>query len=474
MRQSIGQGNDATDTRKGELFRDAVAVLKRAGQRLCVLHGYKGYPENIGSDVDAISAGAAKIPRVLSESGAATVLQAVRTGPTDALWYALCKWREGSPVFLRLHVFDRDYRIDGRTFFGGEEFLEGSRPFKFFEVPPPDLEFAAYLVKRAAKGSLDEAQGERLGEAYDADPAGCRRRLARLLPPSEAELVATAAQGGDWEPVRRRLEPLYRQMRERVGREQRLGVLRGRLEEFRSRFGRAVRPPGLMVAVLGVDGAGKSTVMDRVQRDLAPAFWGTKLYHGRALDSPLRWRKQVRLKRRERDRLKHEAKSTTNPHAVPLSRDPHDKPSRGFVFSLVKLGLWWADYTLLGYAADVYPRLRRCEMVLFDRYYHDLLVDPRRHRYGGPMWLARFVGRIFPRPHLVMLLDAPAEVLHARKQEVSLEETVRQREAYLDLVKRLPNGHVVDASKPVQEVVNDAERIVLGHLAARAARRLKL
>jgi thymidylate kinase len=231
-----------------------------------------------------------------------------------------------------------------------------------------------------------------------------------------------------------------------------------------------------MVAVLGVDGAGKSTVMGRVEQDLAPAFWATKLYHGRALDSPLRWRKQVRSKRQERDRLKHEATSaaTTNPHAVRLSRDPHDKPSRGLALSLAKLALWWADYTVLGYVADVYPRLRRCELVLFDRYYHDLLVDPRRHRYGGPMWLARVVGRVFPRPHLVILLDAPAEVLHARKQEVSLEETARQRQAYLDLVKKVPNGHVVDASKPVHEVVADTQRIVLDHVAARTARRLKL
>ena len=468
----IGQENAAG---KGDLFRGAIEALKRAGQKVCVLHGYKDYPENIGSDVDAISDDAARIPRILSESGAATVVQAIHTQPTAAFWYALCRWREGKPVILRLHVFYEDYRIDGRVFFRGEEFLEDRRQFKFFEVPPPDLEFAAYLVKRAAKGSLNEDQGERLSELYEADPAGCRRRLARLLPHSGAELVAEAAQSGDWEVVRARTGHLYRAMLDRVGREQPLGVLRNQLDDFRRRVGRALRPSGLMVAVLGVDGAGKSTVMSRVERDLAPAFWSTKLYHGRALESPLRWTKRVRQERQERDLIKSELESgaTVNPHAVPLNRDPHDKPSRGLALSLVKLGLWWADYTFLGYLADVHPRLRRSGLVLFDRYYHDLLVDPTRHRYGGPMWLAKAVGRVFPRPHLVMLLDAPAEVLHARKQEVSLEETVRQREAYLDLVQKLPNGHVVDASKPVPEVVADAERVILDYVAARTARRLK-
>jgi thymidylate kinase len=87
--------------------------------------------------------------------------------------------------------------------------------------------------------------------------------------------------------------------------------------------------------------------------------------------------------------------------------------------------------------------------------------------------LAKLVGRVFPQPDLVILLDAPPEVLHARKREVSFEETTRQREAYLELVHQLPNGHVVDASKPVHEVVADAERIILDHVAARTARRLK-
>jgi hypothetical protein len=212
-------------------------------------------------------------------------------------------------------------------------------------------------------------------------------------------------------------------------------------------------------------------VMARLERDLAPAFWSVKRYHGRALESPLRWTKRVRRQRQLRTRELEDA--ATDPHAVPVSRDPHAKPSKGLVLSLVKLTLWWADYTFLGYLTDIYPRLQRSGLVLFDRYYQDLLVDPRRHRYGGPLWLARFAGRFFPRPHLVILLDAPPEVLHSRKQEVSLEETARQRKIYLEIVQNLSNGHVVDASKPAHEVAAEAEKVVLDYMAARTSWRLK-
>jgi thymidylate kinase len=458
------------DTRKGDLFRDVVEILERAGHDFCVLHGYEDYPENIRSDIDAISRNPEKIPHILSEDGAVSVIQAIDTQPAAALWLALLRWYDGEPVIIRLHVFRGDYRIDGRVFFEGEEFLSNCRDFKFFKVPPPALEFAAYLVKRTAKGSLDEEQGSRLSRLYAEDPTSCMQYLTRLLPEDEVALVAEAARTGSWKTVRDRAGELYQHMAGRVARERPVAVSWNRLGDRLQKLRRAVRPPGLMVAFLGVDGAGKSTVMARLERDLAPAFWSTSRYHGRALESPLRWTKRVRAQRQLRDQ---EIKSAASTNAALPSRDPHNKPSRGLLLSILKLTLWWADYTFLGYLRDVYPNLRRGALVLFDRYYQDLLVDPRRHRYGGPLGLARFAGRFFPRPHLTILLDAPPEVLHSRKQEVSVEETSRQREAYLRLVKELPDGHVVDASRPVAAVVSETERILLEYLATREARKLK-
>jgi len=214
-----------------------------------------------------------------------------------------------------------------------------------------------------------------------------------------------------------------------------------------------------MIAVLGVDGAGKSTVMARIASDLSPAFPATKLYHRRPLASLRRWR--------ERDNVGNgdDSKHIVNTHA---------QPYRNRASSLAKLAFWWADYMFLGYIADIFPRLVDSTLVLFDRYYYDLLVYPKRYRYGGPLWLAYFVGLFIPRPHLVILLDAPPEVIHARKQEVSPEETARQRDAYLQLVERMPNGHVVDASKPLSHVVTEVEGIVLDYMAARTARRLSI
>ncbi|MFN2382938.1 MAG: hypothetical protein ABR559_01585 [Gemmatimonadota bacterium] len=191
---------------------------------------------------------------------------------------------------------------------------------------------------------------------------------------------------------------------------------------------------GVWVALLGPDGSGKSSVLEEVERLLAPHFRGVKRYHLRPHWGRLR------------------------PTDAPVT-DPHARPARPALLSLAKLGLWWADYGV-GYAALIRPRLARDILVTFDRYYHDLLVDPQRYRYGGPLRLAALGARWLPRPHVIIVLDAPPEVLRQRKREVTLEETTRQREAYRRLAVTLPNARLVNAAQPLAAVAAEVASIV--------------
>lgn len=446
------------------MFREAVLALERSGHELCVLHGYKSYPERIDSDVDAVSRDPGSIPRILSEQGVADVVQVFHH---EAISFILRGRGGDTRDLLNLDVAT-GCAHEGLVLMGAEELLSTYRPFKFFKVPSPGREFVCYLVRRAAKGSLDDTRAARLGELYAEDPAECAEQVRRAFPKPEAALILEAARSGSWAPVRGRLEGLYQAAVSDKRRAHPLGGLRHRLDAFRRRADRLLRPPGLMVALLGVDGAGKSTVMSRVEGDLAPIFWSVKRYHRRPLASALRWRERYFSRGRTESRESPETVVTSAPH------EPHAMPQRSLVASLAKLGFWWVDYALFGYALDVRPRLVRHALVMFDRYYDDLLVDPRRYRYGGPLWLARLVGRLVPRPHLVVLLDAPAELLWARKREVAFEETIRQREAYLKLVGSLSNGHVVDASEPLDRVVTNVERIILDYMQGRVGHRLDL
>jgi thymidylate kinase len=140
---------------------------------------------------------------------------------------------------------------------------------------------------------------------------------------------------------------------------------------------------------------------------------------------------------------------------VTIVVDPHGKPPRSALISLAKILVWLFEEWYANLFLEEIETLLIC-----DRYYHDLLVDPIRYRYGGPLWAARLVGMLMPQPRLWVLLDAPAEVLQTRKQEVSMKETARQREAYLAFVQNQKNHAVVDASKSLVEVIEDVKHTI--------------
>jgi thymidylate kinase len=213
--------------------------------------------------------------------------------------------------------------------------------------------------------------------------------------------------------------------------------------------GRWLRPPGLLVVLCGADGCGKSTAADKAIESLAATFSLAKGRH-------YHWKPPLLSTRRRAAR-------------GPVS-NPHDQPVRNPVASLLYFGFHWFEF-FLGTFTAVRPATFKGGLVLIDRYYYDFFVDPRRYRLRLPQALVRLGYRLLPKPDLAFLLDAPPEALQARKQEVPLEETARQCEAYRTLFRSLPCGRVVDATQPADQVAADIRRAVLDFLAARAAAR---
>lgn len=438
---------------RSDMLMALIDSLNRSEVPYCILHGYLGYPDDVPSDVDCLLPAVqlpGKLARLLQLSRDrldATVVQWLRHQAT-AHYFVLARYSaETRPHFIAFDA-SSDYRVRGSRLYRGEDLLADRRLYNGFPVPPPAREFGYYLVKKVSKETLTDAHGRRLSELYRQDAAGCEREIASFWKPASARLIGAAARSGAWDTVAVRLPELRRELvRPRTP----AGLVRTAeywARDLARRVRRFLEPTGVHVVLLGPDGAGKSTVAAVVSEHLSPAFRRTTTRHLRP-----GWLQRV----------------LAGPLTPPS--DPHSRAPRSLFGSLAKILFWLLDYTL-GYYATVRPELVRSTLVVFDRYLLDVLVDARRYRYGGPPWLARALWRVVPKPDLVILLDAPAEVLQGRKLEVSPEETARQREAYRALVGSLPNGHLVDAARPVEQVAAQVDAIVLDFLNRRTARRL--
>ena len=131
----------------------------------------------------------------------------------------------------------------------------------------------------------------------------------------------------------------------------------------------------------------------------------------------------------------------------------------------LKLLYYFADYWL-GWLLRVWPAKVRSSLVVFDRHFEDILIDPRRYRFARAGVFARLLGRFVPRPDLTVVLDAPPEVLLARKTELPPEELARQC-AKLRALAGHPAHLRIDAGQSPEQVVRALAGAVIEHLAAR-------
>jgi thymidylate kinase len=215
---------------------------------------------------------------------------------------------------------------------------------------------------------------------------------------------------------------------------------------------------GLTVALIGPDGAGKTTVAHRLQQTLP--FPVEYLYMGVNPESSnhlLPTTRAVHALRRRRGRKP----DTAGPRD---SRGADPTPNRGFMHgglrsarSFLRLGNRLAEEWHRALVAAVHRR--RGEVVVLDRHFfadyyaYDVAAKPRR---TASRRLHGFIlSRLYPRPDLVIYLDAPAEVLLERKGEGTLESLERRRREYLDLGAVLDGFAVIDANRPLETVTRD-------------------
>ena len=208
-------------------------------------------------------------------------------------------------------------------------------------------------------------------------------------------------------------------------------------------FIKTIASSGLWVAIYGPDGAGKSAVLHHLALELPPLFSGVRVYH---LRIPLR--------------------RSVRPTAAVT--DPHAQQPRGSFLSCLKL-LYMLVHAWLTHLLVVLPAVGTGQLVLFDRYFHDYAIDPRRYRLPfRSAGLAGLLGRLAPRPHLQFVLDVPAEVLQARNSEVSPAESERQRQAYASPRGPLSGAVLVNADRPVSEVANEIAAMIRARAGAQS------
>ncbi len=456
--QSPAKNRAGTDTRNGtpaahpegnrsgpDFLRALFRLLDECEIRYCVLHSWEGLPRDLPSDLDLAihPQDAEKLPFLIQALRKLGYLPILALHHAEGQRYDFA-WSNRSEMICVAVDIIYEYREAGLILMRGESLVAGRQRCGDFWVAYPAIEFPYLLAKKAAKGTVPPRQEQRL------------KSLVEKLGPLRAEEIAGHLFGEECgvEIVQACTAGRLGSFLGKAGRRlwwttvarNPLNPARYLLRDVLRLIRRWFRRTGIFVVILGPDGVGKSTVAGGLSEAFARVFTRYRIFHWRPMVIPSRQR-------------------TSGPVT-----EPHGKPPRGSLGSIAFLSVFFLD-CWLGYWLVIRPLLARTGLVVFDRYFHDLLVDPKRYRYGGPLWAVRALRPFLPKPDLVLILDAPEEVILSRKQEVGRQEVQRQRQNYLGQASEFSYTRVIDAAHALPQVVAEAAGAVNEYLTQRFQRR---
>lgn len=217
------------------------------------------------------------------------------------------------------------------------------------------------------------------------------------------------------------------------------------------------------VALIGADGAGKTTVGRRVEEGGALRI--KYLYMGVNAEASSALLPTTRAIRMLKRLLGRETDQGGPPDRTRLRPPPRSMLKRSLraakagLRTINLLGEEWFRQSLAWYYQC------RGYTVLFDRhFYWDYFAHDIDCSRGGRSLSRRIHGfildKVYPKPDLVILLDAPARVLFDRKPEGTVELIESRRQEYFQLKDRFRSFAVVNADQPLESVTREVLEVI--------------
>jgi thymidylate kinase len=394
------------------------------------MNGYEEYPDVIGSDIDICVHNVEEFERILLGLCKELDYKLVQklNHHYGCVNFFIIKYFDNTPEILSLDVY-RHYIYKSQVLFDSEWFLEKKIKFKNFYIPDAENEFIYYLVKKVIKQDIDTSILH-LSQKFSL----LKNNIdITSFFPNKSQKIYNAFLSNNKEFFANNKKELLSDLNSTVG----FNYI-NKIREVSRIIRRVFHPTGIMISILGPDGCGKSTIIDAVKE----------------LDLPFRRIDYFHLKP-TLIRPKGDGKPVENPHSKPAYK--------GFL-SYLKLFHFMTEY-LSGFFIEILPLKIKSSLIIFDRYYNDVYIDPKRFRYGGSKGFAKLMKFFIPKPDITFVLTTSAKIIIERKQEVPFEELTRQISEY----KKIEGKDIVhiDVNDSIESITLQVQKSIFEKLSER-------
>ncbi len=199
---------------------------------------------------------------------------------------------------------------------------------------------------------------------------------------------------------------------------------------------------GFIVTLSGVDGAGKSTILEAVQGQIQSQFRRevVLLRHRPAvlpILSSIKYGGSKNAEKRASEKL------------------PRTGTNKSQLSSLLRFAYYYTDY-MIGQVYVYFKYIIRGKIVLYDRYYFDFIADCERSNIRMNKKFIKALYRFVTKPKLNVLLWADASVIYSRKQELEPATITRLTQDYKNLFNAYHKKYTSSIYKVIKNVNLDA------------------
>lgn len=174
-----------------------------------------------------------------------------------------------------------------------------------------------------------------------------------------------------------------------------------------------------IISLMGVDGAGKTSLA------------------------------KILIKKNKNFKYLHLKPYILVPDLRRVIKDPHQQQESSMVISFLRLLGWLISYKFF------FLKNKIKKIYIFDRYVHDVLIDPLRYKHNLYLVLTKFMLSFFPKPDLWIFLNPSFKTIKTRKFELSDKELKRQINEYTIFFSKKKNVLILNTK------INKKKSIIL-------------
>jgi thymidylate kinase len=184
----------------------------------------------------------------------------------------------------------------------------------------------------------------------------------------------------------------------------------------------SLKRKGTLIAFSGVNGSGKTTLSKGLLKAYAKLFDRLNLnseYYYFGWKPIFPWTKLISKKMEKKGKRVYD--ESINKEKIP-----------NFSLKLELLFLYVFIEDLFRYLFHIYPKLRKRELVVSDRYFYRMYGQ---YPYAKNSRLIKYLVKMFPRPDFTFLLEVEVDILAERRKDQTRQNLEEQRDNYTNLIK---------------------------------------